>query len=124
MCYGQHMGHPAYSAYPQLPQVQAFQMPSGMGVPPPPHMPSGMGVPPPPPSYLPMPAAPAAAPGWMQGMPSGGAQPTEVPKPPGGAHRAQFMINGAGYAPSAGVPAADGVQVNGTWFAPVQGAGP
>ena len=71
-----------------------------------------------------MPTPPAATPGWVQGMPSGGAQPTDVSQPSGGAHRAYFMINGTSYAPSAGVPAADGVQVNGAWFSPIQDGSP
>ena len=86
-------------------------------------MPSGMGVPPPPPNYLPH----TGALGWMQaalqyaGNPkaSGGVQPTDT----GGAQRPQFLINGTGYVPSAGVPT-DGVQVNGAWFSPIQGGGP
>ena len=124
MFYGQHLGHAAYGAYPQLqvPQLQVPQYPQVQTLQN--HMPSGMGVPPPPPNYLPMPTPPAATPGWVQGMPSGGAQPIDVSQPSGSAQRAQFMTNGTGYAPSAGVPAADGVQVNGAWFSPIQGAGP
>ena len=118
MCYGQPLGHAAYGAYPQVQALQNF-------------MPSGMGVPPPPPSYLPMPAPQAVTPGWMQGMPqyasnpnpSGGVQPTDTSHLSGGVQRAQFMINGTGYAPSAGVPT-DGVQVNGAWFSPIQDGSP
>ena len=90
---------------------------SEMGVPP---------VPPPVPNYLPMPTGnhlQTFTPGWVQSLPqhvgnpnpSGGVQPTGTLNPSDGVQQAQFMINGTGCAPSAGVPV-DEVQVNRAWF--------
>ena len=102
----------AYGAFPQvmpqqaLPQVmpqQAFQ------------------------NFMPFQNMPPAVGGWGT-LPRAPAPPmSPAPDASGGAQQAHFMVNGTGYAPATGmgqIPSDGHVQVNGSWFAPVQNAKP